>query len=75
VYPSIARAAHVKGIVILEAVIDAHGNVTSVQVLRSNPLLDQAAVDAVRQWRYMPARLNGQPIAVVVTVTINFSMQ
>jgi protein TonB len=49
--------------------------VTSVQVLRSIPLLDQAAVDAVRQWRYRPARLNGQPLPVVVTITINFSMQ
>ena len=74
-YPSIAQAAHVKGMVILEAVIDVHGNVTSVQVLRSVPLLDQAAVDAVRQWRYTPARLNGQPVPVVVTITINFSMQ
>jgi periplasmic protein TonB len=75
VYPPIARDAHVKGIVILEAVIDVHGNVTSVQVVRSIPLLDQAAADAVRQWRYTPARLNGQPVPVVVTVTINFSMQ
>jgi periplasmic protein TonB len=74
-YPTIAQAAHVKGMVILEAVIDVHGNVTSVQVLRSVPLLDQAAVDAVRQWRYTPARLNGQPVPVVVTITINFSMQ
>ena len=74
-YPSIAQAAHVKGMVILEAVIDVHGNVTSVQVLRSVPLLDRAAVDAVRQWRYTPARLNGQPVPVVVTITINFSMQ
>jgi periplasmic protein TonB len=74
-YPSIAQGARVKGMVILEAVIDVHGNVTSVQVLRSIPLLDQAAVDAVRQWRYTPARLNGQPVPVVVTITINFSMQ
>jgi protein TonB len=74
-YPSIAQATRVKGMVILEAVIDVHGNVTSVQVLRSVPLLDQAAVDAVRQWRYTPARLNGQPVPVIVTITINFSMQ
>ena len=67
-YPSIAQAAHVKGMVILEAVIDVHGNVTSVQVLRSVPLLDQAAVDAVRQWRYTPARLNGQPVPVVRSI-------
>jgi protein TonB len=74
VYPPLAQAAHVKGVVILEAVIDARGNVTSVQVLRSMPLLDQAAVDAVRQWRYTPALLNDRPVPVIVTVTINFSM-
>ena len=74
VYPSLAQTAHVKDMVILEAVIDARGYVTSVQVLRSVPLLDAAAVDAVRQWRYTPALLNGQPVPVVVTVTVNFSM-
>jgi periplasmic protein TonB len=74
-YPAIAQAARVNAMVILEAVIDVHGNVISVQVLRSIPLLDQAAVEAVRQWRYTPARLNGQPVPVVVTITVNFSMQ
>jgi periplasmic protein TonB len=73
-YPSLAQAAHVKGIVIVEAVIDARGRVTSVQVLRSVPLLDQAAIDAVRQWQYTPALLNDRPVPVIVTVTINFSM-
>src|SRR5919106_5587068 len=67
VYPSMARMAHVAGLVILEAVIDARGNVASVQVLRSSPLLDQAAIDAVRQWRYTPALLNGPPGPGVVT--------
>jgi protein TonB len=74
VYPSLAQQAHVKGVVILEAVIDARGNVTDVHVLRSVPLLDQAAIDAVRQWRYTAALLNGRPVPVVITVTINFSM-
>jgi protein TonB len=73
-YPPLAQAAHVKGMVILEAVIDAHGNVTDVRVLRSAPMLDQAAVDAVRQWRYTPALLNDRPVPVIVTITINFSM-
>jgi protein TonB len=75
VYPSVARMAHVAGMVILEAVIDARGNVASVQVLRSSPLLDQAAIDAVRQWRYTPALLNGQPVPVVVTITVRFQLQ
>lgn len=74
VYPSLARASRVQGVVILEAVIDVNGNVQSAQVLRSIPLLDQAALDAVRQWRFTPARLNGAVIPVVMTVTVNFSL-
>ena len=74
-YPPLARAAHVEGVVILEAVIDADGSVTSVKVLRSIPLLDEAAVSAVRGWRFTPARLNGQAVPVVMTVTLNFTLQ
>jgi periplasmic protein TonB len=74
-YPPIARAAHVEGVVILEAVIDADGSVTSVKVLRSIPLLDDAAVKAVRAWRFTPARLNDQAVPVVMTVTVNFTLQ
>jgi protein TonB len=74
IYPSMAQTARVKGVVILEAVIDEHGGVTSVKVLRSIQLLDQAAVDAVRKWRFTPARLNGEPVPVVMTVTVNFEL-
>jgi protein TonB len=74
-YPPLAQAAHVEGVVILEAVIDADGSVTSVKVLRSIPLLDDAAVRAVRAWRFTPARLNGQAVPVVMTVTVNFALQ
>ena len=74
-YPAIARAAHVEGIVIIEATIDVTGAVTQAQVLRSIPLLDQAAVDAVRQWRYTPALLNGSPVPVIITVTVSFRLQ
>jgi periplasmic protein TonB len=74
VYPAIARAARVAGIVILEAVIDARGQVESVRVLRSIPTLDQAAVDAVRQWRFTPTLLNGEPVPIVMTVTVNFTL-
>ena len=73
-YPSLAQSAHVQGVVILEAIVDATGAVTSVQVLRSIPLLDQAAIDAVRQWRYTPAMLNGSPVPVIMTVTVNFKL-
>jgi len=74
-YPVIAQTAHVEGIVILEAVIDEVGAVSGTRVLRSIPLLDLAAVDAVRQWRFTPTRLNGQPVAVVMTVTVEFRLQ
>ena len=75
VYPIIAKSAHVQGVVILEAVLNAKGGVESVRVLRSLPLLDQAAIDAVQQWRFTPALLNGQPVPVVMTVTVNFMLQ
>ena len=72
VYPEIARRAGVSGMVILEAVINPNGNVTDVNVLRSIPLLDKAAMDAVRQWKYEPALLNGVPVPIVMTVTVVF---
>jgi len=75
VYPGLARMAHVEGIVILEAIIDARGRVESVRVLRSIAPLDQAAVDAVRQWRFTPTLLNGEPVPIVMTVTVNFTLK
>ena len=74
-YPAIARAARVQGIVIIEATIGVNGNVQDARILRSIPLLDAAALDAVRQWQYTPTRLNGTPVAVVMTVTVNFRLQ
>jgi protein TonB len=74
VYPELARATRVQGIVILEVVIDEHGDVGSARVLRSTTLLDQAALDAVRRWKFAPARLNGEAIPVVMTVTVNFTL-
>lgn len=75
VYPQAAVAARIEGIVILEAIIDAQGAVQDVKVLRSLPMLDRAAIDAVRQWRYQPTRLNGQAIPIIMTVTVNFSLK
>ena len=71
-YPVMARSTGAQGVVIIEATIDVDGNVAGTRVLRSIPLLDAAALDAVRQWKYAPARLNGSPVAVLVTVTVNF---
>ena len=74
-YPAIAQASRVEGIVILEALISEDGSVQNVKVLRGKPLLDEAAVDAVRQWRFTPPLLNGQPVPVVMTVTVSFSLK
>ncbi len=74
-YPAIARNAGVQGMVILEAVIDEHGEVGRIKVLRSVPLLDHAAITAVQQWRYTPTLLNGVPVSVLMTITVNFTLQ
>lgn len=75
VYPPIARAAHVQGVVILEAVIAEDGSVRDVRVLRSIALLDAAATEAVRQWRFTPTLLNGDPVPVVMTITVAFTLR
>lgn len=75
IYPPIAQASRVQGVVIIETLIDPEGKVTDARVLRSIPLLDQAALDAVRQWEYVPTLMNGVPQSVVMTVTVNFSLQ
>jgi TonB family protein len=74
VYPEIARQAKVDGVVILEVATDIEGRVQNVKVLRSIPLLDQAAVDAVRQWVYEPMIIDGKPRPIVFTVTVRFAL-
>ena len=74
-YPALARAAHVEGIVIIEATIGPDGKVQDARVLRPNPLLEAAALDAVRRWEYTPTLLNGIPVAVVMTVTVDFRLR
>ena len=73
-YPSIARDSRVTGAVVIEATIDKEGNVADTKVVRSVPLLDQAALDAVQQWKYEPSVQNGTPVPVVMTVTVNFTL-
>lgn len=73
-YPAEAKMNRVQGVVILEVVIDASGRVREARVLRSIPLLDKAAVDAVQQWEFQPPLLNGQAVPVIMTVTVNFSL-
>jgi protein TonB len=74
VYPSPAAQAHVTGLVILEATVNEQGEVTKVVVLRSHKLLEQAAIDAVKQWKYRPLLLNGSAQSFVLTVMLNFSI-
>jgi protein TonB len=74
VYPAIAQAARVSGVVILEALIAEDGSVRDVKVLRSVPLLDTSAMEAVRQWRFTPTLLNGVPVQVIMTVTVTFNL-
>jgi protein TonB len=75
IYPQEAMGAKVQGVVIIEATIDTQGFVSDAKVLRSIPLLDQAALDAVRQWEFTPTLFNGQPVPVIMTVTVNFTVQ
>ena len=73
-YPQIAISAKKEGVVILEATVDADGLVSHVRVLRSEPLLDKAAIDAVKQWRYSPLQLNGRAQPFILTVTVSFNL-
>jgi len=75
IYPEIARQARVEGIVIIEATTDKYGRVANMKVLRSIPLLDQAAKDAVAQWVYEPMVINGRPRGVIFTVTVIFKLK
>ncbi len=74
-YPPEAQQARVQGTVILECTIGPDGRVTDMEVKRGVPLLDDAAIEAVRQWAYEPTRLNGVPVPVVMTVTVNFRLR
>ena len=74
-YPAAAKNARVQGIVIMECTITPEGRVSDVRVLRSIPMLDAAAVEAVRQWVYEPTLMNGVPVTVVMTVTVSFKMR
>lgn len=74
IYPEIARRAGVEGMVIIECTIAPSGRVVNALVLRGNPLLDAAALEAVEHWVYAPTLLNGVPVSVVMTVTVQFTL-
>jgi len=75
IYPALAVQAHLTGVVILEATVNAHGTVDEVRVLRSvHPLVDREAMAAVQQWKYSPLQLNGHASPFILTVTLSFSL-
>jgi periplasmic protein TonB len=74
VYPDIAITARAAAIIVLDCTIAPDGRVVDIHVLRGHPLFTAAAVDAVRRWRYTPTLLNGVPVPVLMTVTVNFSV-
>jgi TonB family protein len=74
-YPAQAQMEHVSGVVIIQALIDPSGSVANAHILRSIPALDEAALSAVSQWQYTPTLVNGGPVAVLMTVTVNFTLQ
>jgi protein TonB len=74
IYPTIAQGARVQGIVIIEATIGPNGKVQDAKVIRSIPLLDDAAMTAVKQWEFTPTLLNGEPTPIIMSVTVNFQL-
>ncbi len=75
VYPAVAKQARKQGVVILEATIGTDGKVKEVKVARSAALFDDAAMAAVRTWEYKPTVIDGQPVQVILTVPVNFSLE
>jgi protein TonB len=75
IYPKVALKAHIQGNVVIEAATDIYGRVIRARVIAGSPLLKQAAIDAVKQWRYEPYIINGIPKPVIFTVTVIFRLQ
>jgi periplasmic protein TonB len=73
-YPPLARQARIQGQVILQAEISKDGSIENLRLISGHPMLAPAAIDAVKQWRYKPYMLNGEPVAVETTVMVNFTL-
>jgi protein TonB len=73
-YPVLAKSSRIQGAVVMDAIISKDGTVDNLVVKSGHPLLIQAAMDAVRQWRYRPTLLNGEPVEVITTITVNFTL-
>jgi periplasmic protein TonB len=74
IYPPIAKTARIQGDVVLHAIISKAGAIEQLQYISGPPLLMQSAMEAVRQWRYRPTLLNGEPVEVETTITVHFTM-
>ena len=74
IYPAVARAARIQGTVVLQAEINKEGNIENLQMVSGHPLLVSAAMEAVKQWRYKPYVLNGEPVAVDTQIQVNFML-
>ena len=75
VYPTLAKNQHIAGNVVIDALIDANGRVSTTKVLSGPALLHQAAMDALKQWKYQPATLDGKAVSMHLTVTLQFRTQ
>ena len=75
IYPPVAKQARAQGVVILEATIGTEGKVKDVKVVRSAKLFDDAAIAAVRTWEYKPTMVDGQPVQVILTIPVNFTLE
>jgi protein TonB len=73
-YPAIPKAAHIQGTVVLQATISKSGSIQNLKVISGHPMLQQAAMDAVRSWRYKPYLLNGEPVEVETTINVVFNL-
>ena len=74
VYPPLARQARIQGTVVLRAIISRDGSIENLTLVSGHPMLVPAAIDAVKQWKYQPYLLNGQPVEVDTEVLVNFAL-
>ncbi len=73
-YPPLAKAARIQGVVVLQAQISKDGSIENLQLISGHPMLAPAAIEAVKQWKYKPYLLNGEPVEVETTVQVNFTL-
>src|SRR5690348_13360745 len=74
IYPPLARQARIQGTVILDIIVNKAGEIRDVKLVSGHPMLAPAAIDAVKQWRYRPYILNGEPVEVETQITVNFTL-